>query len=94
MKKNLFWTILAGVALVSCVSDDVLEQHNQNKQELTFGNPVLNSQTKVTGEITGTTYPIGENFIVWFSHNAFTPLICVRDSNNSFWDDCWADDRL
>ena len=65
MKKNLFWTILAGVALVSCVSDDVLEQHNQNKQELTFGNPVLNSQTKVTGEITGTTYPIGENFIVW-----------------------------
>lgn len=65
MKKNLFWTILAGVALVSCVNDDVLEQTNQNRQELTFGNPVLNSQTKIAGEITGTTYPINENFIVW-----------------------------
>ena len=65
MKKNLFWTILAGAALVSCVNDDVLEQHNQNRQELTFGNPVLNSQTKVTGEISGTTYPTDENFIVW-----------------------------
>lgn len=66
MKKNYLWTILAGVALASCVSNDEVEQSVLQKQELTFGNPVLNSQTKaVTGEITGTTYPTNENFIVW-----------------------------
>ena len=77
MKKNLFWTILAGAALVSCVNDDVLEQHNQNRQELTFGNPVLNSQTKVTGEISGTTYPTDENFIVWGIVRRKEAVVCI-----------------
>ncbi|MBQ6939331.1 MAG: fimbrillin family protein [Muribaculaceae bacterium] len=66
MKKFLFWTALASVALTGCVKNDVEPNPSLGQDvEITFNAPVVGKITKapVTGEI-GTTYDQAESFIV------------------------------
>ena len=81
MKKNLLFVALTGAALVSsCVSDEVVNVQEQQKQvRIGFSSPVLyesaESRANCQGEITGTykydgsigeyTYPQEENFKIF-----------------------------
>ena len=67
MKKSFIFVALAGLALSSCVNDENQNVVETAQQPLAFGTPVMNIQTKgnVMGEIEGTSYPSGENFMVY-----------------------------
>lgn len=91
MKKFFWMTALASVALASCVSEEVAEVENTPKgKEIAFGAPVMYKQSRsVDGEILGTVYPKGENFVVfavetkgafkgWTADNVQT----LKDENN------------
>lgn len=68
MKKNFLFAALASVVLVGCTSDDSVEQALETRK-IKFDNPVMNiSATKAPGflgEITGSTYPEAESFMVY-----------------------------
>ena len=66
MKKMLFMSTLASIVLSGCVKDEALELSTQLPKEISFGSPLMYNQTKsYDGEIKGTTYPTGENFVVF-----------------------------
>ncbi|MBQ4162321.1 MAG: fimbrillin family protein [Parabacteroides sp.] len=66
MKKTILLTTLASVVLTGCVKDESVELSTQLPKEISFGSPMMYNQTKsVDGEITGTLYPEGENFVVF-----------------------------
>lgn len=72
MKKVLFLTAIASVALVSCVSEEVTNPAEQAKAKITFDSPLMysneNSRAEVYGEITndGTySYPKAEKFVIY-----------------------------
>ena len=64
MKKLLFLAALSSVALTSCVNEEL--ENVETQPVLKFDVPAL-SQTKanVLGEVSGTTYPEGEDFVVY-----------------------------
>lgn len=76
MKKNLFFILMAGVALAGCVSEEVVSENNGPKA-ITFSSPVMyqNASTRANfyGEVGvhtyGTTttysYPREENFMIY-----------------------------
>ena len=68
MKKSLVLMALAGVALASCVNDVAdVAQNEQKKALIGFQSPVIyqNATSRyVAGEISGTTYPKEESFMV------------------------------
>ena len=74
MKKSLVLMALAGVALASCVNDVADEAQNEQKKALIgFQSPVIyqNATSRyVAGEISGTTYPKEESFMVAASTSA------------------------
>jgi len=77
MKIKLFLMALAGVALASCVNDEVADvsQKEQEKVKIVFDSPVLyansDSRANVYGEISNETvegahsYPKEENFVIY-----------------------------
>lgn len=76
MKKALFLTAIASVALVSCVNDESAKLDEQARTKIAFDSPVLygneNSRANVYGEIGshvygGQTYsyPREENFVIY-----------------------------
>ncbi len=85
MKKFLFWTALASVALIGCVKNDVEPNPSLGQDiEITFNQPVVGKITKApnpdtdsdhSGEISNTTYPTTEQFIVhaWAHQGDFDP---------------------
>lgn len=77
MKKFLFWTALASVALTGCVKNDVEPNPSLGQDvEITFNAPVVGKITKAHyGEIENATYPTTENFIVhaWAHEGNFDP---------------------
>ncbi len=75
MKKFLFWTALASVALTGCVKNDVEPNPNLGQDvEITFNAPVVGKITKapVPGELSSS-YDINEDFVVtaWSHKNPF-----------------------
>lgn len=77
MKKFLFWTALASVALTGCVKNDVEPNPSLGQDvEITFNQPVVGKITKAhIGEIEDATYPTTEQFIVhaWAHEGNFNP---------------------
>ncbi|MBP3350524.1 MAG: fimbrillin family protein [Bacteroidaceae bacterium] len=85
MKKFLFWTALASVALTGCVKNDVEPNPSLGQDvEITFNQPVVGKITKAPnddidsdheGEISNATYPTTEQFIVhaWAHQGNFDP---------------------
>lgn len=77
MKKFLFWTALASVALTGCVKNDVEPNPSLGQDvEITFNQPVVGKITKAhEGEISNATYPTTESFIVhaWAHEGDFDP---------------------
>lgn len=82
MKKHLCFVVLAGVALASCVKNEVAD-HELNKRVISFDSPVLytNQETKanVYGEIGSHqyegssviyTYPREESFVIYAVEHA------------------------
>lgn len=76
MKKVLFMTAIANVALAGCVQEEVINPTEQTKQKITFDSPVLysnvNTRANVYGEVGSHTYggqtysyPHDENFIIY-----------------------------
>ena len=66
MMKKMFFATFACVALASCVSESENIPEVNKGQRLSFGVPVLSTQTRnFEGEITGTTYPTSERFVVY-----------------------------
>lgn len=66
MKKNLYWTVFACVALASCVNESEPLLEENKGQQLTFGAPVMYNQSRHVGEIApGTDYPADESFTVF-----------------------------
>lgn len=66
MMKKMFFATLACVALASCVSETNRVPEANRGQRLSFGAPVLSTQTRnYEGEITGTNYPESERFVVY-----------------------------
>lgn len=72
MKKALFLTAIASMALVSCVSEDVTNPAEQAKAKITFDSPLMysneNSRANVYGEITkegNYSYPKTEDFLIY-----------------------------
>lgn len=66
MKKTILLTTLASVVLTGCVKDESVELSTQLPKEISFGSPMMYNQTKShDGEIKGTQYPEGENFVVF-----------------------------
>lgn len=66
MKKFLFWTALASVALTGCVKNDVEPNPSLGQEsEITFNAPVVGKvmRSNVQGEI-GPGYHTGEDFVV------------------------------
>ena len=67
MKKILLTTVIASVALVSCVKEDATNLQNGAKQKITFDTPVLygneNSRANVLGEVE--TYQTSEKFTIY-----------------------------
>ena len=85
---------LVGMVLTGCVKEEAVEMENQPSKEIAFGTPLMYTQTKsYNGEIKGTTYPTGENFVVfavetngnfngWGADN-----VIVQDNGlNTFWE--------
>ena len=66
MVKKMFFAAFACVSLASCVSEsDNFPEENKGPR-LSFGVPVLSTQTRnYEGEITGTAYPTTERFVVY-----------------------------
>lgn len=66
MKRFLFMSALASVALASCVNDEAMENTSKaSDQKITFNAPVVSGLTRaVAGEI-GTTYSESESFKVF-----------------------------
>ena len=66
MKAKFWMAALAGVALASCVNEELVVD-NQTKQpkELTFATPSMYKQSRANGEILGTEYPDDEMFVVY-----------------------------
>ena len=86
MKKFLFWTALASVALTGCVKNDVEPNPSLGQDvEITFNAPVVGKVTKVhIGEIKDAQYPTTEQFIVhaWAHKDSFdqdTSLVVYID---------------
>lgn len=81
MKKFLFWTALASVALTGCVKNDVEPNPSLGQDvEITFNQPVVGKITKAHyGEIEDATYPTTESFIVhaWAHQGDFAPASAV-----------------
>lgn len=79
MKKFLFWTALASVALTGCVKNDVEPNPSLGQDvEITFNQPVVGKITKTPnhyGEISDAKYPTTEQFIVhaWAHEGNFDP---------------------
>lgn len=77
MKKFLFWTALASVALTGCVKNDVEPNPSLGQDvEITFNKPVVGKITKAyNGEISDASYPTTEQFIVhaWAHEGNFNP---------------------
>lgn len=75
MKKFLFWTALASVALTGCVKNDVEPNPSLGQDvEITFNQPVVGKITKAhIGEIKDAKYPTTESFIVhaWAHKDSF-----------------------
>ena len=77
MKKFLFWTALASVALTGCVKNDVEPNPSLGQEtEITFNAPIVRKVTKagpVTGPL-GAGYSTSENFVVsaWSHTDVFT----------------------
>lgn len=77
MKRFLFMSALASVALASCVNDEAMENTSKaSDQKITFNAPVIGGATRAveyTGEIE-TVYPTTENFKVYalWHTNEFT----------------------
>ena len=70
--KTKFWMVaLAGVALASCVNEElVVDNQSKQPEELTFGTPSMYKQSRAEGEILGTEYPDDEMFVVYaVQHN-------------------------
>ncbi|MBR5857242.1 MAG: fimbrillin family protein [Bacteroidales bacterium] len=63
MKKFFLFATLVGVALTSCVKDE-LSQEAMQQQEITFAAPVVTPSTKAVNEV-GTDYTNGLSFGVW-----------------------------
>lgn len=64
--KKMFFATMACVALASCVSETNRVPEANRGQRLSFGAPVLSTQTRnYEGEITGTVYPETERFVVY-----------------------------
>ena len=62
----MFFATFACVALASCVSESNRVPEANKGQRLSFGAPVLSTQTRsYSGEITGTAYPESERFVVY-----------------------------
>ena len=86
MKKFLFWTALASVALTGCVKNDVEPNPSLGQDvEITFNQPVVGKVTKAhIGEIKDAQYPTTESFIVhaWAHKESFnqdTSLVVYID---------------
>ena len=83
MKKFLAFATLASVALVGCVNDEKMEM-TSGAQKISFDTPVMSTQTRaVFGEINTTTYPDGEQFVV-FAKQTSGNLKTWNDGTN-FW---------
>lgn len=67
MKKILLTTVIASVALASCVNNEVTNPQDGVKQKISFDSPVLysneNSRANAFGEIE--LYPTDEQFIIY-----------------------------
>lgn len=64
--KKMFFATMACVALASCVSESNRVPEANRGLRLSFGAPVLSTQTRnYEGEITGTAYPETERFVVY-----------------------------
>ena len=85
MKKSLVLMALAGVALASCVNDVAdVAQNEQKKALIGFQSPVIyqNATSRyVAGEISSTTYPTGERFMV-----AARTTAADWDAGTNYWD--------
>lgn len=80
MKKFLFWTALASVALTGCVKNEMEPNPSLGQDvEITFNQPVVGKVTRAnnTAAITSATYPANEYFTVnaWAYQNEFSTAI-------------------
>lgn len=71
MKKSVFITVLAVVAMASCTKNEISQ--STRTKEITFTTPVLARHTKST-EIEGTTYPTTASFNVYAWYNTEAPF--------------------
>ena len=90
MKKHLFFVALAGVALASCVKNDV-ETPQAKEVRIGFAAPVLNSnvdtKASVYGEIGSHTYT-GTNTVYTYPREEDFMIFAVEHSGNLT---SWAD---
>ena len=83
MKKIFLFATLLGVALTSCVKDE-LSQEAKQQSKIVFDTPVVSPSTKVASEIT-TTYPQTLDFGVWadYYENGFNNNMGTQYINQS-----------
>ena len=94
MKKFLFWTVLASVALIGCVKNDAEPNPSLGQDvEITFNQPVVGKITKAHyGEINDATYPTTESFIVhaWAHQGDFdpaaSPVLYINQKETEYFD--------
>ena len=94
MKKLLFWTALASVALTGCVKNDVEPNPSLGQDvEITFNQPVVGKITKAhIGEIKDAQYPTTEQFIVhaWAHQGDFnqaaSPVVYIDQQGTTHFD--------
>ena len=74
MKAKLLCPILAGIALVGCVKEEMLNHNTKVEQKIAFEAPLLydnvESKAPVPGEINGTIYPAAEKFIIYAAQHS------------------------
>lgn len=84
MKKSLVLMAMAGVALASCVNENVADDmQSQERVKISFDAPaVYNNATSryIAGEINNTVYPTTENFMVAARNSADT-----WEAGSEFW---------
>ena len=74
MKAKLLCPILAGIALVGCVKEEMLNHNTKVEQKIAFESPLLydnvESKAPVPGEINSNIYPAAEKFIIYAAQHS------------------------
>ena len=74
MKAKFLCPILAGIALMGCVKEEMLNHNTKVEQKIAFESPLLydnvESKAPIPGEINSTIYPTAEKFIIYAAQHS------------------------